>query len=412
MRTRPLLLVILTAAVRTAGAQTDTPCSAPLIPVHQDTCTFQEFTTVGAAYQNDAANGGTPNCAFPASPDVWFSLVVPVSGSVAITTEEGSITDGGMAVYRGPCDALQFIECDDDAAAGMMPVIDRSDLIPGETLYVRLWRAANNGTGTFSICAVESHSDCSEAIPVCHSFHVDGSPYGPGSVVDELAAYCDISEFQSEWFRFYFITAGSFGFKIYPDAVNGMYPDYDWLLFQAADTAFCTAHTPDTPPIACNGSSSTGPEGETGLDASGVSNSVPAGPGNPFCPVLEVNAGDLYFLFINNFTTTSTGFQMDLSGSAILDCGLPLGDLGPMASTRDAMVFPSPAAEEAWFQSARGDITRVDLVDALGRIVRSIPQTGPMPVRIPLYGIAPGTYWVSGSARNSIATDVVRLVVE
>lgn len=406
-----LVLSALSVALGLA-AQTDTPCGAPSIPVHPATCVFQEFTTVGAAYQNDAANGGTPNCAFPGSPDVWFTLTVPPSGAIAITTEAGSITDGGMAVYRGPCDALQFIECDDDAAVGMMPVVDRSDFIPGETLYVRLWRGANLGTGTFSICAVESHSDCRVAIPVCHSFHVDGSPYGPGSVGDELANFCDISEFQSQWFRFYFVVGGTFGFKIFPDEVNGIYPDYDWLLFQADDTAFCATHTPDTPPAACNGSSSTGTLGETGLDVTGVSNSVPAGPGNPFCPILEVNVGDLYYLFINNFSTTSTGFQMDVSGTAILDCGLPTGIADQRQVIGHGSVAPCPATEETWFTSERKELSRVELIDAMGRTVQRTPTMGSSRTRIPVVAIPAGVYTVVAKAENGIVLDITRLVVE
>ena len=412
MTTRTALLLSALSVALGLSAQTDTPCGAPSIPVHPSSCTFQEFTTAGATYQNDAANGGTPNCAFPGSPDVWFTLTVPESGAVAITTEPGTVTDGGMAIYRGPCDALQFIECDDDAAVGMMPVIDRSDFIPGETIYVRLWRGANNGTGTFSICAVESHSDCGAAIPVCHSFHVDGSPYGPGSVGDELANFCDISEFQSEWFRFYFVVGGSFGFKIFPDEVNGIYPDYDWLLFQASDTFFCATHTPNTPPAACNGSSSTGTLGETGLDATGVSNSVPAGPGNPFCPILDVNVGDLFYLFINNFSTTSTGFQMDVSGTAILDCGLPTAIVGQARTIGQGRVAPCPAAGEAWFTTGRKDLSRVEMIDAMGRTVQRIPTMGSTRTRIPLTAIPVGVYTVVAQAENGVVLEIARLVVE
>ena len=121
---------------------------------------------MGANYQNDTANGGTPKCASPGAPDVWFAFVVPPSGVVSITTTEGTITDGGMAVYAGPCYNPVFIECDDDDANGMMPVIDRTDFIPGDTIYIRFWKGWSSGTGTFNLCIIESHSDCRAATPV------------------------------------------------------------------------------------------------------------------------------------------------------------------------------------------------------------------------------------------------------
>lgn len=412
MKAPLLFATVASIAPHMVNAQSDTPCGAPLLPVYPSSCSFQVFTTAGAAYQNDPANGGTAPCAFPGSPDVWFSVVVPPSGSIAITTEEGTITDGGMAVYRGPCTAPVLIECDDDAAVGMMPVVDRSDYIPGETLYIRLWKGANIGTGTFSICAVESHSDCREAIPVCHSFHMDGNPYGPGSVVDVAANFCDIPEYQSEWFRFYFIVGGTFGFKIFPDQVNGVYPDYDWLLYPAIDTSFCGSHTPNTLPYACNGSSSTGTLGETGLDLSGVSNSVPSGPGNPFCQLMTVNAGALYYLFVNNFSTSSTGFQMDISGTAILDCGIPMGLPNGSLRTSLPLVRPCPANGSAWYTAGSPGIVQARLIDMRGREVRMWAVTGRKVNYLSLDGVVPGVYMVKGCASDGQVREVARLVVE
>lgn len=353
-------------------SQSDSPCSAPILTVNTDTCVFIASTTVGASY--DTTNGGTPPCAFPGSPDVWYAVVVPPSGAMAITSEAGTITDGGMAVYSGPCNNLQFIECDDDDAVNFMAVVDRSDYIPGDTIYVRFWKAAGSGTGTFSICALESHSDCRVAVPLCETVRVNGNAYGPGSNQDAFAIYCDISEFQSMWFKFRFLTAGIFNFKIFPDSLAiGIYPDYDWLLYQSGP-GFCNSFTSSTMPYACNGSSSMGTQGETGLDPLGTSNSVPGGPGNPYCPLLTVNAGDEYYLLINNFSTSSTGFELRIGGTALLDCNWDPVAIQSPNETEPVNIYPVPAHENICFNTGKHATSlpwRLEVFDETGRLILS-----------------------------------------
>ncbi len=395
MLLRPALPLAALLLCLQGTAQSDSPCGAPLLTVNAFACNFIVASTAGAIYSTSPGDGGVPPCAFPGSPDAWFAVVVPPDGALAITTEEGSITDGGMALYGGPCTAPVFVECDDDDAVGMMPVIDRSDLVPGDTMYVRIWRGAAPGTGTMSVCAVVSHSDLRAALPVCESKHFNGTPYGPGSVLDENAQYCDISEYQSQWIRLHFTSSGTFTFLIRPDTVNGgVYPDYDWLLFNAGDTSFCTTHTPSTSPAACNGSSSYGPLGETGLDVSGTSNAVPAGPGNPYCPVLNVVADDLYYLFVNNYTTSSTGFDFVLGGTATLDCGLPISTgTGQLLSPSRIRISPSPTRGDVWLEGTEGS-TEVVAMDAAGRPVLRVRSPGGDRMHLDLQHLAPGVYGI------------------
>jgi len=140
--------------VGTAQAQTNTPCSggvvnAPALTVGA-TCTYTSGTTVGASYQTNAANGGTPSCASPGAEDVWYSFVAPASGNVVITTQAGTITDGGMSLYSGSCGSWTEVSCSDDVN-GLMPEITATGLTPGNTYVVRFWEYSI-GTGTFDIC--------------------------------------------------------------------------------------------------------------------------------------------------------------------------------------------------------------------------------------------------------------------
>jgi gliding motility-associated-like protein len=127
----------------------DDPCNATVLNV-ESTCTYQTFT-------NQSATGSTgvpaPGCANYLGGDVWFQVVVPVGGLLYIDTDEGVMTDGGMAVYTGTCDNLTLLSCDDNSSAnGTMPKIVVNGQTPGTILWVRVWEAGNNNNGTFGIC--------------------------------------------------------------------------------------------------------------------------------------------------------------------------------------------------------------------------------------------------------------------
>jgi hypothetical protein len=144
-----------TICITTPSASTsnDDPCGAVSLTVNSS-CTYTNGTTVGSTYANNAANGGTPTCASPGAPDVWYSFVA-TSATTLVSTEAGTITDGGMAVYSSSnnlCSGtLTQIGCDDDSGLGTMPELNLSGLTIGNTYFVRIWRYSS-GTGTFGIC--------------------------------------------------------------------------------------------------------------------------------------------------------------------------------------------------------------------------------------------------------------------
>jgi hypothetical protein len=95
-----------------------------------------------------------PGCALYSGGDVWFSVVVPVSGQLTVDLQSGGITDSGMAFYSGTCGALTLLECDDDDSNnGAMSNISMTGLTPGQTIYIRVWEYGNDTNGTFGICA-------------------------------------------------------------------------------------------------------------------------------------------------------------------------------------------------------------------------------------------------------------------
>lgn len=131
----------------------NTPCTATAI-TESASCSYSiSGTTVGATYQTNANNGGTPSCASPGAPDVWFVFTAAVTGNYTIDMNSGTITDSGLGLYGGAaCNSLSEISCDDDSSPnGAMSMITAS-LTAGTTYYLRVWAYNNGADGTFSMC--------------------------------------------------------------------------------------------------------------------------------------------------------------------------------------------------------------------------------------------------------------------
>ncbi len=146
-----LLFLSISFYVAKVFAQGNTCATATTI-TPAATCSYTTGTTVGATYQNNAANGGTPTCASPGAPDVWYMFTTTSAGNYTLDTQTGTITDGGMSIYSGSCGSLTQIACDDDSSPnGLMPMITAT-LSATTTYYVRVWAYGGSATGTFGIC--------------------------------------------------------------------------------------------------------------------------------------------------------------------------------------------------------------------------------------------------------------------
>ena len=155
----------------------DNPCNAIPLTVGQN-CNSQIFSNAGATLTSGPT---APGCANLSGGDVWFTAVVPAAGGTLVfDTQEGTLTDGGMAIYSGTCGNLTLIECNDDGGTGLMPQIINSTLTPGSTIWIRVWEYGNNNNGTFGICVSNpppapacsgndpAGNTCETATPVCN----------------------------------------------------------------------------------------------------------------------------------------------------------------------------------------------------------------------------------------------------
>ena len=148
-----------------AGPYTFT--TAPLA-VANDDCTaailltvgsnFNEFsvvgTNVGASKSLGSAN---PTCAaFGFGGDVWYKAVVPSNGAINFETQfnvGSNLIDTGINLFSGSCNNLLTLACSDDEGVDAFSLITYTGLIPGETVYVRVWEYANDTFGTFKVSA-------------------------------------------------------------------------------------------------------------------------------------------------------------------------------------------------------------------------------------------------------------------
>lgn len=168
----------------------------PPVPPANDNCVGaialtpgNNFEAAAVEFTNDNATDSAeiPECQESAAADVWFSVVVPASGSITIETDlaDGSENeDTVIGVYTGACGSLTSIGCNDDNedTENLFSKVVLTALTPGATLYVGVWSYAGffgTTTGAFRVAAY----DASLAAP---SFDTSKFSYYPNPVKDRL----------------------------------------------------------------------------------------------------------------------------------------------------------------------------------------------------------------------------------
>jgi len=166
--------------------------------------------------------------------------------------------------------------------------------------------------------------DCNGAIAICSNSALIGGTTGPG--LDELPnlwnSCIDAGETQSNWYVFSPTTGGTIGFEIIPNSPT----DYDWAIWGPYTYLQCPAFTNDVP-IRCSSSQLIG-NGNTGLVAPAtdvIEQNGEYGGGaneNGFLAPMNVNAGEIYVMMLDNWSGSNVGFQLDwnLTNGASLDC--------------------------------------------------------------------------------------------
>ncbi|SNZ01835.1 T9SS type B sorting domain-containing protein [Flagellimonas pacifica] len=201
-------------------------------------------------------------------------------------------------------------------------------------------------------------SDCGSAVPICNNTPINGGANGFGS--DDFnganssgcleRSLSGVIESNSGWYRFRTMAAGQLGFNIGHDSSE----DWDFALYRASD---CN-NLGD--PVRCNFFDNSENKSFIGVgeDPTGDENSV------HYEDWLDVNAGEDYFLLINNFSNVNSGFSIQFTGNVFstnptdaLDCSIVNNLLGsPIAACEgDAITLDATmigATSYTWYSDA------------------------------------------------------------
>ncbi|MBK9077378.1 MAG: T9SS type A sorting domain-containing protein [Flavobacteriales bacterium] len=189
--------------------------------------------------------------------------------------------------------------------------------------------------------------DCLGAVTICSNVAFSNNTTNTGNIVDINAANSgclDIVEYQGTWYVFSPSSSGDLGLTIAPLGPD----DYDWAIWGpyppgSTPSGICP---PAGPPIRCAASSGPATFNSTGSYATGMGHPTYSPPqfastlvtyGLPatlnICPLvlpqycgwvpgMQVNVGEVYLLYISNWSQSSIGFELDwnLQNGASLDC--------------------------------------------------------------------------------------------
>lgn len=168
-----------------------------------------------------------------------------------------------------------------------------------------------------------SAQDCNGGTSICSDASFSGNSNGSGSIVDINSSTdgCLSGENETSWYFFEAQTGGTLEFGIKPQ--NGT-DDYDfamWGPFPSGSTP-ATICPPSSAPIRCSfAAGAPNPATGTGLN-SGASDTSEGVSGDDIVSPLTLNTGDVYILLIDNYSTSTSPFDMDITTSSglSLDC--------------------------------------------------------------------------------------------
>ena len=291
----------------------DDPCGATALTVNTS-CSYSTSTLSAGA--TGSTGIPAPGCASYSGGDLWFSAVVPSTGTliVDLNTVFGGPSDMGMAFYSASSCSGPFtlIECDDDDSYnGTMPYINRPGLTPGSTVYIRVWELGNNVVGDFNICATTTtpptpcvggaNNTCNSAEPFCTGTAYN---YCNSTGVPTMGTYACLSTTPNPmWMYLNVQSTGGIDIFIEQFKTDGTPIDVDFALYgpYTGISSACTSISPATTPIDCSYSGS----------ATETAN------------IPSATAGQWYIILITNYNGSAGYIEFSqTSGSGTTNCNI------------------------------------------------------------------------------------------
>ena len=156
----------------------------------------------------------------------------------------------------------------------------------------------------FIFCiSLSAQEDCSSAITVCGNSNINYTPSGIGNINEDVGG-CLSGEHHSVWYKFTIATSGTLTFNLVPTGPV----DYDWAIY--GPNATCNNLGS---PIRCNAS---GALTSTGMNMTNNNTTSAGGNTDPYCRYMDVVAGQTYYLYLDNWSTTVYTFNLTWGGTA------------------------------------------------------------------------------------------------
>lgn len=149
--------------------------------------------------------------------------------------------------------------------------------------------------------------DCVGSIPVCQNGYTQQNSYtGSGNEPNEInpnSSCLGGGELNSVWYTMTIQSDGLLNFSITP---NDPTDDYDWAVFNLTDATCADIFDNPALEVVCNFAGNTGNGGITGPNGlGGAQNEEP----------IQVYAGQTYTINVSNFSSTQSGYSIDLAQS-------------------------------------------------------------------------------------------------
>lgn len=183
-------------------------------------------------------------CASYNGADVWFTAVVPESGSITVETQfedNSALTDSGIAVYTD--DLATVLECDDDDGEGTFSLITLTDRTPGEVIFIRVWEFGGDAFGQFNVSAYDFSPPPNDLIENAIDLDEIGLPYTDINFPDANGegvfntSGCDLSTgFRSVWYKLTTFADGTIT-TVFEDQTN---TDNKWITIYTAENENAT----------------------------------------------------------------------------------------------------------------------------------------------------------------------------
>lgn len=286
-------------------------------------CPNQAGMCVRATFTQFAMNDTYFLCFGPNSCCDYLSILNgPVQNSPALwsncTTSPGTIT----ANNPSGCLTFRFVS-------------DGSVQLAGWTATISCVPCAGGPSGT-------SNSDCAFATNVCSDVNLNDASPGPG-ITAEGCSGCVTSENYTNWYRVQIQTSGTLAFTINP-ANNA--DDFDPVVFGPNVTCGALGA-----PVRCSYAINSG-NGNTGL-GNGAADPSETVTGDQWVSQLNVTAGQIYYIMINGWSANSgsNGFLLDWTGTAGLNCTLPVELVSLSAECADGQALVEWATGSEWHNS-------------------------------------------------------------